>query len=83
MYQGLLNKVKEQGIPIYNNIRLLTVKGETDNRVKLIFENRQTVEANFAIRADSIHSKIRPYIIDTELVYSRSIGIIGLAVPKN
>ena len=83
VHQGLLDKVKEQGIPIYNNMRLLTVEGETDNGVKLIFENGQTVEADFAIGADGIHSRMRPYIVDAELVYSGSIGIIGLAVPKN
>jgi 2-polyprenyl-6-methoxyphenol hydroxylase-like FAD-dependent oxidoreductase len=81
--KGLLDEVKAQGILIHNNMKLLSIEEETDSGAKLKFENGQTVEADFVIGADGIYSKVRPYITDVELVYSGSIGIIGLSVPKD
>jgi 2-polyprenyl-6-methoxyphenol hydroxylase-like FAD-dependent oxidoreductase len=83
VHQGLLDEVKAQDIMIHNNMKLLAIQEETDSGVKLKFENGQTVEAEFVIGADGIHSKVRPYITNVDLVYSGYIGIIGLSVPKD
>jgi 2-polyprenyl-6-methoxyphenol hydroxylase-like FAD-dependent oxidoreductase len=83
VHKGLFDAVKGQDIPIYNNMKLLDIEEETERKVKLKFENGQTVEADFVIGADGIHSKVRQYITAVDLVYSGSIGIIGLSVPKD
>ena len=63
-------------------MKLLAVNEATDSGIKIRFENGQTMEADFVIGADGIHSKVRPYITGVDLVYSGFVGIIGLSVPK-
>jgi 2-polyprenyl-6-methoxyphenol hydroxylase-like FAD-dependent oxidoreductase len=82
VHQGLLDEVRAKNIPIHNSMKLVAVEEETDSGVKMRFENGQTVEADFVIGADGIHSKVRPYIQEIDLAYSGFVGIIGLSVPK-
>lgn len=50
-------------------MKLLAVEEETDCGVKIRFENGQTIEVDYVIGADGIHSMVCPYITEAELVY--------------
>ena len=83
VHQGLLDEVKARGILIHNNMKLDAIEEETDSGVRLRFDNGQTVDADFVIGADGIHSQVRSFITDVKLEYSGSVGIIGLSVPMS
>jgi 2-polyprenyl-6-methoxyphenol hydroxylase-like FAD-dependent oxidoreductase len=76
--QVLLDEVKAQGIQIHYGMRLAKVEEETDSVVKLQFRNGQTVEADFVIGTDGVHSVVRDHVVPgTEPYYSGFMGITG------
>ena len=78
----LLREARAQGIKIHFNKKLINIQDETNDHVKLQFADGETVETEFVIAADGIHSRVRDHITQPELPYSGFMGIITMAMKK-
>jgi 2-polyprenyl-6-methoxyphenol hydroxylase-like FAD-dependent oxidoreductase len=67
---ALLEKGQAQGVEVHFGMKLTDLR-EGDIGVELTFANGQTTEAEFAVDADGVYSKIRPCIMKSELYHSK------------
>lgn len=79
----LLRECKAQGIAIHYNKKVEGVLEETDSSVKVKFEDGEVVESDTVIAADGLWSKVRDHIVERELPYSGSMGIIIMHVDRD
>jgi 2-polyprenyl-6-methoxyphenol hydroxylase-like FAD-dependent oxidoreductase len=74
----LIQAVEEAEIPIHWNKKCVGIKNETETGAIVEFEGGETVEAQFVIGADGIHSKIRPFFApDCTPEFTGLMGVMG------
>jgi 2-polyprenyl-6-methoxyphenol hydroxylase-like FAD-dependent oxidoreductase len=78
----LLKEAREQGIAVHFNRKLKQILEESEDGVKIEFEDGEIIETDFVIGADGVYSKVRKHVGDVELPYSGFMGILGMNMPK-
>lgn len=74
----LLDEVSAQGIDVHYGMKLVSLTESGNSGVTLNFEDGHTVNADFVIGTDGIHSRVRPAVSSVNPIYSGFLGITGL-----
>ncbi len=78
MRDELIMELERQEIPIHYNKKCSGIRDENENSAVVVFEDGTTVEADFVIGADGIHSRIRPFFApDAKPEFSGLMGVMG------
>lgn len=80
----LVEELGRQGILITYGKKCLGVKSESDKSAIVEFEGGETLEAQFVVGCDGIHSHIRPFFApDTIPSFSGLMGVMGCVDKSN
>jgi 2-polyprenyl-6-methoxyphenol hydroxylase-like FAD-dependent oxidoreductase len=73
MQAVLLEEIKRQGIGVQYRKNLTSIT-EANGKVTATFQDDTTVEGDFLIGADGIHSKVREYVLDADTIKPEYTG---------
>lgn len=80
----LVEELGRQGISITYGKKCVGVKSESDKSAIVEFEGGETLEAEFVIGCDGIHSHIRPFFApNTTPAFSGLMGVMGCVDKSN
>ena len=83
--QVLIEECKAKGVEICHGMKLKSIREQHDRgQVDMTFENGQTVQADFVVGADGLHSVVRSHVVaDSSSVSAHMLGVTGYLQKKN
>ncbi|KAK9235883.1 hypothetical protein V1525DRAFT_434239 [Lipomyces kononenkoae] len=82
--EELIRECEKKGIEIRWGKKCTGVEEEREGSAVVRFEDGETVEAQFVVGADGIHSKIRPFMFPgTDPIFSGLMGVMGTVMVQN